>query len=56
MNRKEALKKATYLAREPIKNREDAKSKHVLLNQLFKQFHLSWDEINEEAQNHGKEQ
>ncbi|MDN6162334.1 MAG: hypothetical protein L0I79_06130 [Atopostipes sp.] len=54
MDRKEAIKQATKLAKAPIKNKDDAEQKHKELNQLFKQFHLSWDEINEEGERNGE--
>mgnify|MGYP001028133967 CR=1 FL=1 len=54
MDRKEAIRQATKLAKAPIKNKDDAEQKHKELNQLFKQFHLSWDEINEEAEHNGR--
>ncbi|GBD79440.1 hypothetical protein TEHD86_1787 [Tetragenococcus halophilus subsp. halophilus] len=54
MDRKEAIKQATKLAKAPIENRDDAEQKHKELNQLFKQFHLFWNEINKEAERNGK--
>ncbi|MEK2471035.1 hypothetical protein [Tetragenococcus halophilus] len=54
MDRQEAIQKAARLANEYIKNRNDAERKHKELNQLFKQFHLSWDEINEEDKHNAK--
>lgn len=45
MKRKEALQQAAYLATKMIKNHEEAEANHKLLNELFKNHHLSWDEI-----------
>ncbi|MDN6140751.1 MAG: hypothetical protein L0I95_13495 [Tetragenococcus koreensis] len=45
MNKEQAIKEARTLAKATLKSRKDAEEKHKRINELFKQFDLTWFDI-----------
>ncbi|MCO8296256.1 hypothetical protein [Tetragenococcus halophilus] len=45
MNKEQAIREAKTLAKATLKSRKDAEEKHKRINQVLKEFNLTWFDI-----------